>query len=78
MERIPGKIDSRFRFVLLAAQRAEQMMRGGRPKVEMGELKPTRVALEEISNDLVDWDYGPLEEPAEETEAEVEAETKTD
>lgn len=74
MDRMPEKIDSKFRLVLLAAQRAEQMMRGGRPKIEMGDLKPTRVALEEITNDLVDWDYGPAEEPEEEMEAGVEAE----
>lgn len=74
MERIPDKIDSKFRFVLLAAQRAEQMMRGGRPKVEMGDLRSTRVAVEEISNDLVDWDYGPAEEPEEELEVEDEEE----
>ncbi len=76
MERIPEKIDSKFRFVLLAARRAEQMMRGGRPKVEMGDLKSTRVAVEEISNDLVDWDYGPAEEPEEELEVEDEEEEK--
>jgi DNA-directed RNA polymerase subunit omega len=64
LERIPDRIDSKFRFVLLAAERAEQMMRGARPKMDMGELKPTRIAIEEISNDLVDWDYGPAPEEA--------------
>ena len=59
MERMPEKIDSKFRFVLLAAERAEQMLRGARPKVDMGELKATRIAMQEISNDLVEWGYGP-------------------
>ena len=59
MERIPEKIDSKFRFVLLAAERAEQMLRGARPKIDMGELKATRIAMQEISNDLVEWGYGP-------------------
>ncbi len=59
MERIPEKIDSKFRFVLLASERAEQMLRGAKPKIDMGELKPTRIAMMEISNDLVEWDYGP-------------------
>ena len=62
MERIPEKIDSKFRFVLLAAERAEQMLRGAKPKIDMGELKPTRIAMKEISNDLVEWDYGPAPE----------------
>ena len=62
MERIPEKIDSKFRFVLLAAERAEQMLRGAKPKIDMGQLKPTRIAMMEISNDLVEWDYGPAPE----------------
>lgn len=79
MDRIPDKIDSKFRFVLLAAERAEQMLRGARPKIDMGDLKPTRIAMKEISNDLVEWDYGPPPEivddlDAEEEEAELESE----
>lgn len=71
MDRIPEKIDSKFRFVLLAAERAEQMLRGARPKIDMGALKATRIAMQEISNDLVEWDYG----PAPETEIEYVEET---
>lgn len=64
MSQIPDRIDSRFRFVLLAATRAEQMMRGAPPKVDVGPAKPTRVAMQEIVDDLVDWDYGPAPAPA--------------
>ncbi|PYQ67786.1 MAG: hypothetical protein DMF53_01160 [Acidobacteria bacterium] len=39
-------MDSKFRRVLVAAGRAEQLMRGARPKVEAGKRKPTRVALD--------------------------------
>jgi len=56
---IPERIDSKFRYVLLAAQRAEQMMRGARPQVESHETKATTVALQEISEEAVAWDYGP-------------------
>lgn len=59
MDQIPDRIDSRFRFVLLAAARAEQMMRGAEPKVAIGQAKVTRVAMQEIVDDLVEWDYGP-------------------
>lgn len=68
MERMPERIDSKFRFVLLAAERAEQMMRGSRPKVDMGELKSTRIAMEEVINDLVEWDFGPAPEVEPEAE----------
>ncbi len=59
MDRIPDKIDSRFCYVLLAAERAEQLLKGGSPKIETEETKPTRIAMEEISSDLIAWDYGP-------------------
>jgi len=61
MDRIPKKVDSKFRFVLLAAHRAEQMMRGAQPKVEVSGKK-TRTAMEEIIEEAVSWDYGPDEE----------------
>jgi DNA-directed RNA polymerase omega subunit len=61
-------MDSKFRRVLVAATRAEQIMRGARPKVEAGKRKPTRVALEEVDQSLVEWGYGPPPQP-EETEA---------
>ena len=62
MDRIPEKIDSRFRYVLLAAERAEQLIRGGSPKIETPKTKPTRIAMDEISTDLVAWEYGPAPE----------------
>ncbi len=77
MERIPDKIDSKFRFVLLAAERAEQMLRGAKPKIDMGDFKPTRVAMMEISNDLVEWDYGPAAEAVVESAIEIEEEATT-
>jgi DNA-directed RNA polymerase omega subunit len=72
MENIPRRIDSKFRFVLLAAQRAEQMMRGASPKVELPNRKHSRVAMEEILREEIEWDYGPApvpEAPAGEGEA---------
>ena len=63
--RFPEKIDSKFRYVLVSARRAEQLIRGGRPRLDDAG-KPTTLAMEEISRDLVDWDYGPApqKEPA--------------
>ena len=69
----PGPdIDSKFRRVLVAAHRAEQIMKGARPKVEAAKRKPTRVAMDEVERSLVDWGYGPppQPEPAEEPAAE--------
>ncbi|MEM7583630.1 MAG: DNA-directed RNA polymerase subunit omega [Acidobacteriota bacterium] len=65
MKQIPEKIDSKFRFVLLASTRAEQIMRGAAPKVDEPSSKPTRAAMEEILSEKVGWEYGP-EQTAEE------------
>jgi DNA-directed RNA polymerase omega subunit len=58
-------MDSKFRRVLVAAGRAEQLMRGARPKIEAGKRKPTRVALEEVDHQLIEWGYGPPPQPEE-------------
>jgi len=67
------EMDSKFRRVLVAANRAEQLMRGARPKVEAGKKKPTRLAMEEVDQQLVDWGYGPAPQPEAEEAKEPEA-----
>ena len=46
----PQPIDSKYRMIIVAAQRSKQIQRGARPRVEMDTQrhKPTRVALEEV------------------------------
>lgn len=57
---IPEKFDSKFRFVLVAAERAEQLMRGARPRISVSEKwNAISTAMEEVLKGLVDWDYGP-------------------
>lgn len=62
MLKFPDKIDSKFRFVLLSAARAEQLVRGAQPKTEKRIEKPSRTAMREIRADLIDWGYGPAPE----------------
>jgi DNA-directed RNA polymerase subunit omega len=44
-------LDSKYRLILVAAQRSKQLQRGARPRVEMDSQrhKPTRIALEEVA-----------------------------
>ena len=59
IQTIPEGVDSKFRLVLLIARRAEQLMRGARPKVKTEKsMKPTRLAAEEFEHNQVRWDYG--------------------
>jgi DNA-directed RNA polymerase omega subunit len=68
---VEGPVDSKFRLVLVAATRAEQLIRGARPKVEAGKRKATKIAMEEVMSNLVDWGYGPAPQPEPAPEAEV-------
>lgn len=56
-------IDSKYRKILIAAKRSKQIQKGARPRVQLPEAKPTRVALEEVSRGLVGFE---LIEPVEE------------
>jgi DNA-directed RNA polymerase omega subunit len=59
IQNIPEGVDSKFRLVLLIARRAEQLMRGARPKLKTDRaIKPTRLAAEEFDENQIRWDYG--------------------
>jgi len=60
IQRMPEGVDSKFRLALLVARRAEQLMRGARPKIETDRpVKPTRLAAQEFEENMIRWDYGP-------------------
>ncbi|HUK56606.1 MAG TPA: DNA-directed RNA polymerase subunit omega [Nitrospiria bacterium] len=42
------KIDSRYRLVIIAAQRARQLMQGSKPQVTSKFTKETTIALDEV------------------------------
>ena len=46
----PQEIDSKYRLIIVAAQRSKQLQRGARPRVDFDTArhKPTRIALEEV------------------------------
>lgn len=50
-------MDSKYRMIIVAAQRSKQIQRGARPRVEMDAQrhKPTRVALEEVMRGKVSF-----------------------
>ena len=73
MDKIDETVDSKFRFVLVAAKRAEQLMQGARPRVETDATKIARSAMDEILGGEVEWDYGPAPEAEEPEELELEA-----
>lgn len=52
------EIDSKYRMIILAAQRSKQLQRGATPRVDadMRKQKPTRVAMREIKNKKVNFE----------------------
>jgi DNA-directed RNA polymerase omega subunit len=51
-----GKVDSKFRFVILASKRAKQLLRGAKPRVKSKSRNPIRLAQQEIREGAVDFE----------------------
>jgi len=49
------RFDSTFRYILIAAKRAGQLIDGARPRVETRYAKPTTIALAELEAGKVPW-----------------------
>ncbi len=51
-------IDSKYRKIILAAQRSKQLQRGATPRIDMDlkKHKPTRVAMQELESGNVFFD----------------------
>lgn len=57
-EKVTPEIDSKYRLILLAAQRSKQLQRGANPRVtaDPRKIKPTRIALEEFKQKKVHFE----------------------
>ncbi len=51
-------MDSKYRMIIVAAQRSKQLQRGSRPRVEMDAQrhKLTRIALKEVQRGKVEFE----------------------
>jgi len=50
-----GKIDSKFRYVILASKRAKQLLEGAKPKIKSRSTNVIRIAQEEVKMGFVDY-----------------------
>ncbi len=53
---LPRDVESKFRFITVAAQRAKQLQSGAKPRVDTVSRKPTRIAVEETIAETVSWE----------------------
>ena len=58
---LPQNMDSKFRFILVAARRARQLQAGAKALIQTPSKKVTRVAQQEVGAGLVPFD---IPEPA--------------
>ena len=61
---LPQHVDSKFRFITVAAQRAKQLQAGAKPRVDTRSRKPTRIAVEETIAETISWEVREEPEPA--------------
>jgi len=61
---LPKEVDSKFRFITVSAQRANQLQNGAKPRVESRSRKATRVAMEEVLAEAVSWELRDDVKPA--------------
>jgi len=55
MFEVDEKVGSKYRFIILSAQRARQLMSGAQPRVDLKVQKPACVAIEELREGKLNW-----------------------
>jgi DNA-directed RNA polymerase subunit omega len=53
---LPQKLDSKFRYILVAAKRARQLQAGARPLIQSAAKRLTRIAQQEVAAGLVPFE----------------------
>ncbi len=54
-----GNIDSKYRFIILAAKRAKQLLKGAKPKIQGKSKNPIRIAQTEVRSGLIEYEILP-------------------
>jgi DNA-directed RNA polymerase subunit omega len=56
MIKIPENIGSKYRFIIIAAERAKQLQSNAKPKLKTKSTKPSFVAMREVEEGLVSFE----------------------
>ncbi len=64
MQKIPESIGSKYRFIIVAAERAKQLQNNAKPKIKTRSTKPAFIAMKELEQDLVAFEMLPAAETA--------------
>jgi DNA-directed RNA polymerase subunit omega len=66
MPKVPENIGSKYRFIIIAAQRAKQLQNRAKPKIKVRSSKPAYVAIREVEAGLISFEI-PKAEPVPES-----------
>ncbi|MBI5167209.1 MAG: DNA-directed RNA polymerase subunit omega [candidate division NC10 bacterium] len=62
IEELLEQVDSKYRLVMIAANRSKQLNKGASPMIQAKGRKPTYIALEEIAQGALKYELSPAEE----------------
>jgi DNA-directed RNA polymerase subunit omega len=60
MQTIPENIGSKYRFIIIAAERAKQLQGNARPKIKTKSTKPAHIAMHEVEEGVISFEITPL------------------
>ena len=63
MQKIPDSIGSKYRFIIVAAERAKQLQNNAKPKIKTRSTKPAHIAMKELEADVLSFEILPVIEP---------------
>lgn len=55
MQKFPDRIGSKYRFIIIAAERAKQLQNNAKPKIKTKSTKPAFIAMRELEEDLLSF-----------------------
>jgi DNA-directed RNA polymerase subunit omega len=62
MPKIPDAIGSKYRFIIIAAERAKQLQNNAKPKIKTKSTKPAHIAMKELEEGLISFEVLPVEQ----------------
>jgi DNA-directed RNA polymerase omega subunit len=63
MQKIPENVGSKYRFIIIAAERAKQLQNNAKPKLKTKSNKPAYIAMREVEQELVAFEIIKPEHP---------------
>ena len=64
MQKIPENIGSKYRFIIIAAERAKQLQGNAKPKIKTKSTKPAYIAMREVEEGVISFEIIPIQDLA--------------